>query len=147
MEITYPGLMWLSIGVILFVMEMAVPGFVLFFFGVAAMITALGSYLFEWSVNIQLAVFLGASLISLFGLRSIVKKVLIGDTLDEGEDSILAKGGERCEVTTTIIPPAEGQVKFAGTFWRAQADEAIEAGTVVEVIHQKELLIHVKKVL
>lgn len=31
MEITYPGLFWLIIGVILFLLEMAVPGFVLFF--------------------------------------------------------------------------------------------------------------------
>lgn len=146
MEITHPGLMWLSIGVLLFVMEMAVPGFVLFFFGLAAMITALGSYIFEWSLNLQLAVFLGASLVSLFGLRSIVKKVLIGDTLDEGEDSILAKGGERCIITATIVPPAEGQVKFAGTFWRAESDETIEEGSIVEVVQQKDLLIRVKKV-
>lgn len=146
MEITHPGLMWLSIGVLLFVMEMAVPGFILFFFGLAAMITAAGSYLFNWSLNIQLAVFLVASLISLFGLRSIVKKVMIGDKIDEGEDSILAKGGEHCTVTVAITPPGEGQVKFAGTFWRAEADEPIKEGAVVEVVYQEDLLIRVKKI-
>ena len=36
MEIAYPSLMWLIIGVSLFVLEMAVPGFVLFFFGLLA---------------------------------------------------------------------------------------------------------------
>ncbi len=79
MEIAYPGLMWLTIGVTFFVLEMAVPGFALFFFGLAAWLTALGCYFFSWSINTQLAVFLVLSLVCLFGLRGIVKKVFIGD--------------------------------------------------------------------
>lgn len=145
MEIAYPGLMWLIIGVTLFILEMAVPGFILFFFGLAAMLTALGCYFFPWSVNTQLAVFLVLSLVSLFSLRGIVQKVFIGDKKEDGEDSIFASGGEKCVVTSTITPPAEGQVKFGGTFWRAEADDAIEEGTVVEIVKQKDLLITVKK--
>ena len=113
MEITYPGLMWLTIGVTFFVLEMAVPGFVLFFFGLAAWLTALGCYFFPWNVNTQLGVFLALSLVCLFGLRGIVKKVFIGDKKDDEPDSILASGGEKCVVSATITPPAEGQVKFA----------------------------------
>jgi membrane protein implicated in regulation of membrane protease activity len=145
MEITYPGLMWLTIGVTFFVLEMAVPGFILFFFGLAAWLTALGCYFFPWSVNTQLAVFLVLSLVCLFGLRGIVKKVFIGDKKDAEPDSILANGGEKCVITNAIKPPAEGQVKFAGTFWRAEADEEIEKGEVVEIIKQIDLLITVKK--
>jgi len=145
MEIAYPGLMWLTIGVTFFVLEMAVPGFVLFFFGLAAWLTALGCYFFPWSVNTQLAVFLVLSLVCLFGLRGIVKKVFIGDKKDAEPDTILANGGEKCVVTSDIKPPAEGQVKFAGTFWRAEADEEIEEGEVVEIVQQNDLLITVKK--
>lgn len=146
MEIVYPSLMWLIIGVTLFVLEMAVPGFVLFFFGVAAWITALGCYLFPWHVNTQLAVFLVSSIVCLFGLRGIVKKVFIGDSKEDGQDTIMANGGEKCVVTTAINPPSEGQVKFAGTSWRAEADETIEEGEVVEIIKQDNLLITVKKI-
>lgn len=145
MEIAYPGLMWLSIGVTFFVLEMAVPGFILFFFGLAAWLTALGCYYFPWSVSTQLAVFLVLSLVCFFGLRGIVGKVFIGDKKDEEPDSILAKGGEKCVVSVGIEPPAEGQVKFAGTFWRAEASEAIEEGEVVEIVEQKDLLITVVK--
>ena len=145
MEIAYPGLMWLTIGVTFFVLEMAVPGFVLFFFGLAAWLTALGRYFFPWSVNTQLAAFLVLSLVCLFGLRGIVKKVFIGDKKEAEPDSILANGGEKCMVTITIKPPAEGQVKFAGTFWRAEADEEINEGDVVEIVEQKDLFITVKK--
>lgn len=145
MEITYPGLMWLTIGVTFFVLEMAVPGFVLFFFGLAAWLTALGCYFFPWSVNTQLGVFLVLSLVCLFGLRGIVKKVFIGDTKEEEPDSILANGGEKCVVTAPIAPPAEGQVKFAGTFWRAESNEAFAEGDIVEIVKQNNLLITVKK--
>ncbi len=146
MELVNPGLMWLSIGVILFVLEMAVPGFILFFFGLAAWITALGCYLFHLNLNTQLAVFLVSSLITLFSLRSVVKKVFTGDSKDDEEDSIMAKGGEKCVVSAAITPPAEGQVKFSGTFWRAEAIENIAEGEVVEIVKQKDLLITVQKI-
>ncbi len=146
MELTNPGLLWLSMGVLLFVMEMVVPGFILFFFGVAAWITALACYLLPVTLDIQLAIFLGASLVSIFGLRSFVKKVFMGDTVDSIQNSIMADGGEKCEVTTSIIPPAEGQVKFSGTFWRAEANEQIDVGEVVEIVKQDGLLISVKKI-
>ncbi len=145
MEITYPGLMWLTIGVTFFVLEMAVPGFILFFFGLAAWLTALACYLFPLSINTQLAVFLVLSLVCLFTLRGIVQKVFIGDTKDDEPDSILAKGGVKCVVTSSIKPPAEGQVKFSGTFWRAEASEDIEEDEVVEIVEQNDLLITVKK--
>ncbi len=146
MELTSPGLLWLIIGVVLFLLEMAVPGFVLFFFGLAAWITALGSYLFNWGLNIQLGVFLASSLLCLFGLRNIVKKVFMGDAKEDGADSILASGGEKCMVSKGIYPPAEGQVKFSGTFWRAEAEEAIEEGEMVTIVQQNDLLITVQKI-
>ncbi len=146
MELTNPGLLWLTMGGLLFVMEMAVPGFILFFFGVAAWITALACYLFPLTLNVQLGIFLVASLISLFGLRTIVRKVFMGTAIDESSDSIMADGGEKCEVTIAIIPPAEGQIKFAGTVWRAEAGEQIAAGEIVEIVKQDGLLISVKKI-
>lgn len=147
MELNNPGLFWLSIGVILFVLEMLIPGFVLFFFGIAAWITALACLVLPLTLNTQLTVFLISSLLSLFCLRRIAKKIFIGDEKDPDGDSLLAKGGERCVVTSAILPPAEGQIKFAGTFWRARAEEAIASGDVVEVIRQEELLIFVKKII
>jgi len=145
MELASPGLLWLSIGVILFVMEMAVPGFILFFFGIAAWITALGSYFFDWNITIQLSIFLVASLTSLFGLRRLVQKTFIGNSKEDGQDTIMAQGGEKCTVSIAIHPPAEGQVKFGGTFWRATANEPCEEGEVVVIEKQDDLLITVKK--
>ncbi len=55
MGIVTAPLFWLIIGVMLLFLELAVPGFILFFFGVGALLTSLGAYLFHLSLSWQLA--------------------------------------------------------------------------------------------
>lgn len=146
-----PALYWLIIGVMLFFVEMAVPGFVLFFFALGALVTALAAWLTPISIAWQLALFIGASLISLLSLRGLIQRKFLAaapaDEEEEGdEDVILAVAGERGVVSMTITPPGEGQIKYAGTFWRAIAEEKIEEGEIISIVRQKDLVIQVEKV-
>lgn len=144
-------LFWLIMGVMLLVLEMALPGFVLFFFGLGALITSLVTYLFPISISWQLALFIAASLVSLFSLRNVIQRRFFkqptGEEEDEvDEDVVLAVPGERGVVFMTIVPPGEGRIKYAGTFWRATADERIDEGEIISVVSQDGLVIHVEKV-
>jgi membrane protein implicated in regulation of membrane protease activity len=144
-----PALYWLIIGVMLFFLELAVPGFILFFFALGALVTALVAWLSPISLVWQLGLFIAASLVSLLSLRNIIQKKLIApasDAGDEDEDVLLAVSGEKGVVSMTIAPPAEGRIKYAGTSWRAMADEKIEEGEIVTIVRQKGLIIHVEKV-
>lgn len=146
-----PALYWLIIGVMLFFLEMAVPGFVLFFFALGALVTALVAWLTPVSVAWQLALFISASLVSLLSLRGVIQKKFLSSTSDAedeeiDEDVFLAVAGERGVVSMTINPPAEGQIKYSGTFWKATADEQIEEGEIISVVKQEGLVIHVEKV-
>jgi len=146
-----PALYWLIIGVMLFFLEMAVPGFVLFFFALGALVTALVAWLTPVSVAWQLALFISASLVSLLSLRGVIQKKFLSSTSDAeddemDEDVFLAVAGERGVVSMTISPPAEGQIKYSGTFWKATADEQIEEGEIISVVKQEGLVIHVEKV-
>jgi membrane protein implicated in regulation of membrane protease activity len=144
-----PALYWLIIGVMLFFLELAVPGFILFFFALGALVTALIAWLSPISLVWQLGLFIAASLVSLLSLRNIIQKKLIApasDAGDEDEDVLLAVSGENGVVSMTIAPPAEGRIKYAGTSWRAMADEKIEEGEIVTIVRQKGLIIHVEKV-
>ena len=58
METVDPALYWLIIGVMLFFLEMALPGFILFFFGLGAMITALVAWVLPIAISWQLALFI-----------------------------------------------------------------------------------------
>lgn len=146
-----PALYWLIIGVMLFFVEMAVPGFILFFFALGAMVTALAAWLAPISIAWQLAIFITASLVSLFGLRNIIQKKLFVKTSKDGEAGIededaLVVAGEKGVVSMTIDPPAEGRIKYSGTSWRAAADEKIEEGEIVTIVCRKDLVIQVEKV-
>ncbi len=156
MSLPYPELYWLIIGVTLLLLELALPGFIIFFFGLGALFTSCAAWLLppeNFPIAWQLAMFLVTSLLSLVALRGIIlRKFFTPSQVDkdakqkeQGEDVIHARPGEKAIVTLAISPPAEGQLKYGGTFWRATADEAIAAGEPAVIIRQHELVIHVKK--
>ncbi len=145
MELTTTGLVWLIVGVLLLILEFVLPGFVLFFFGLGALVTFLCSWLFQPSLNEQLVIFLISSLASLFTLRGLIKRTFLGGSTAELDDRAIARGGESVVVTQTISPPMEGKVKYSGTFWRALADERIDKGEAALVVSQEGLIMRVKK--
>ena len=147
MLLNTPWLLWFLAGGVLLLMELFVPGFVLFFFALGAWTAALCAGLFGVGPNGQILVFLVASILSLVSLRSLVKKVFSGDkTSGDRTDQVMAPSGTTCMVVAAIVPPAEGKVKYSGTSWRAIAAERIEAGEMVEIIRQEGLLMTVKRV-
>ncbi len=144
MTLTTAGLMWLIMGVICFLLEMMLPGFIIFFFGLGAWITALVCWFYPITINVQLAIFLVSSLMSLFILRGIIRKTFFGDVSADEED-VIVTAGESATVAADIIPPAEGKIKYSGTHWRAIADERINKGSVVTIISQDGLCMKVAK--
>lgn len=151
MSVIDPALYWLIIGVMLFFLELALPGFILFFFGLAAIITAAVAWLTPIAIAWQLGLFIVSSVVSLMTLRDVIqrnffkpKEVVEGEEPDE--DVVLAAPGERAVVGVTILPPAEGRINYSGTSWRATADEKIEEGEIVAVVRQDNLVIHVEKI-
>ncbi len=144
MTLTTAGLMWLIMGVICFLLEMMLPGFILFFFALGAWITALVCWLYPVTLNVQLAIFLSSSLLSLFILRGIIRKTFFGD-VSADEDDVIVAAGDSATVSVDIIPPAEGKIDYSGTQWRAIADEQIGKGSVVTIISQDGLCMKVAK--
>lgn len=146
-----PALYWLIIGVMLFFLELALPGFVMFFFGLAALITALVAWVTPIAIVWQLALFTTSSLVLFVTLRNVIQRRFF-DKPDpeegegEDEDQVLAVPGDRAVVGVTIEPPAEGRINYSGTSWRATADESIEEGEIVAVVRQENLVIHVEKI-
>ncbi|MCK9175371.1 MAG: NfeD family protein [Desulforhopalus sp.] len=148
--IDYPGLYWLIIGVTLGVLELAVPGLVLFFFAVGALITALITAFFpQLAIVWQLLTFILTSLAFLALLRGVLMRRFLApsevdiDSMDDG-DVVYAKPGDHATVTLAINPPAIGQIKYGGTFWSATASVPVEAGNVVSIVRQKNLVMEVE---
>ena len=143
-----PAFWWTLTGVLLMISEFVVPGVILFFFGLGALITALLVKLIPGlTLDWQLGIFTLASLSSLFGLRRFLKPVFTGRTRAAGDAQTVNEGfaGEEAEVSRTITPEKPGKILLHGTEWKAKADETIEPGEHVEVVAQKSLTLTVKR--
>ena len=134
-----PTFWWIIIGLTLILCEFAVPGLILFSFGIGAIITGLFA-LFIPSLNLQLALFSLFSLLSLFGLRRILKPMFTGKTTDRNTD-YMPEGmiGQRCTVETLIQPDSAGKVILNGASWRAESNETLQPGTRVIIQEQRSL--------
>jgi len=139
-----PVLLWFLVGIAFFVVELVLPGFIIFFFGFGAWCAALFVSMFDLSLSWQLLIFLIASLITLVLLRSWLRGVFLGFSRQE-DDSVVAEPVSTATgvVVEDIVPPAYGRVKYGGTFWQAEADQKLLSGTTVRVVEQKNLLIKV----
>ncbi|WP_285008512.1 NfeD family protein [Pedobacter faecalis] len=137
-------LIWFCIGFAFFLLEFLLPGFILFFFGVGAWIVAIMTLMAEVSVNTQILVFIGSSVITVLLLRNWLKAkfgTTVNDT--ELEDEFVGKVGQ---AETNIGPNQQGKVEFKGTMWDAISDEPILAGENVLITGTKSIKLIVKPI-
>jgi membrane protein implicated in regulation of membrane protease activity len=136
------AVIWFIVGFALFVLEFAVPGLVLFFFGLGAWITGIVLLLTDTGFNGQIAIFLASSVIFLLLFRKWVKKILWSrKEASEIEDEFVGRTGV---AVTPIGPGKGGKVDFKGTVWDARSDEAIAEGEQVIITGNDSIILIVK---
>lgn len=123
---------WLVISGIFFILEMVTVGFLVFWFGIGALLAMVCSF-FTDSIVIQTTVFLISSTALLFLTKPLVKKLSKKDKVQTNAYSIIGKTG----IVTREINSKKGigQVKIESETWSAKTenDEVIPVGTEVEV--------------
>lgn len=137
---------WLAVGLVLMIAEVVTPGFILFFFGLAAVLVGLLSFIpaVAASGTLQLILFAALSVATLLLLRRQMKALFTGRSRNgqpEIEDALL---GRHAVVTERIAAPRDGKVEVNGVMWTATAGEVIEAGTPVEVVGREGLTLRVR---
>jgi len=145
-EFLKPEVVWFLVGLTLLILEFAMPGLVIFFFGVGACVVAVVCLVTEITFNLQLIIFIGASVLSLLLLRKWIKGVFLGHTISKQnlKENLEDFVGQHAVVIQKIVPKAGGKVEFHGTNWMAQADQEIAEGTVVEIIDKDNITFKVK---
>ena len=73
-----PALIWALVGLGLLLAEFAIPGLVVFFFGIGALVVAIVCVFAKVSLDIQLIIFIVASVALLLSLRRWLKTVFLG---------------------------------------------------------------------
>ena len=138
--------LWIYAGCALMFLELIAPGFVMFFFGLAAATVGVCRAVFGegFDVSWQLAVFSAASILYIAVLRRFLKKIFVGGKVETKTDFDNDSVGRVGEVTEAIEPPKTGRVLLGDAEWTAVADVPIAKGTDVRVIAQNNLTMTVK---
>lgn len=146
---------WIVLGIILVLMELVVPSFTIFWFGLGAVVTGvLLALIPEISLKWQILVFSVSSVgftifwFHLFVPRKKIQSLLVDEQAAIGQTGIAA--------TRALIPGEIGRVVFSvpvldDESWKYIADEPIETGNRVRVTavlsaERKERILKVEKV-
>jgi len=132
-----PELIWFIVGLILFLLELVLPGFVIFFFAVGAWVTALVCLVANPGINLQVIVFAVTSVLSLLALRKMIQKRFFfsKDNLSESVEDEFT--GKEAVALTDFKAGINGKVDFKGTSWNAESEKNIREGQTV-IIRSKE---------
>lgn len=125
---------WLIAAGIFFIIEIATVGFLVFWFGIGALIAMVVS-IFVPNVYIQAIVFIVSSTLLIFFTKPFVNKfVNKGKTIATNAYSIIGRTG----IVTKEINDLKGtgQVKIGGETWSAKtlSEETLPENTEIEVI-------------
>lgn len=139
-----PDLFWFILGLVFLLLELAIPGFVIFFFGVGAWITSLVCLLANPGLDLQIIIFSLTSILSLILLRKMLTKRFFKENSgspDTLEDEFLGKEAIALE---SIAAGKKGKVEFKGATWNATAKDDIESGQTVEITEKESIRLIVK---
>ena len=125
---------WLIVAGIFFIGEIFTAGFLVFWLGIAAMLTMLVS-IFTSNLIIQTAVFVIASALLLFLTKPFVDKYITkkDKSVATNAFSLIGKKGI---VTKEITSISFGQVKVGEELWTAVSEDStpLSEGTEIEVV-------------
>ncbi len=131
-----PEVVWLSLGILLLLVEVTTGGFWVGFFGLGAIVAGL----LVWfgaveSLNAQVAAFVLSSVLPLILFRrSLVRWLNRGKPIVPIGDA----AGQTAVVVSEIGPDTIGRVEFQGTTWDAEAisGERFAPNTRVRIVKQ-----------
>ena len=137
-----PAVIWFLIGLGLLILELALPGLVVLFFGIGAWVTALACKIFDIDLNFQILIFLVISLLGLLLLRKYLKNRFFSRKKGEAE-ALEEFIGHKAKVLSDF-KDGEGKVEIKGTPWNAVCDEPLKIGQTVVIEKKDSLTLFVK---
>lgn len=142
-----PQYLWIIGGFVLILLELALPGLTLLFFGIGALLVGILCWMLDIPLNIQLTIFLITSIFTLLTLRNWFKKlfskVLKYEKIPSDFDEFV---GQRAVVVEDIPDNGVGKVEFRGTRWEAESSAPIAKGASVKIITNKNITLIVETI-
>ena len=145
-----PTTIWFLLGLILVLLEFAVPGVILVFFGVGAWIVAASTYIgITGSFESQVLLFSITSIALLVFLRKWIKGKFYGHVSDVQDPTRNLNEfiGKSVVVLKDVIPGKPGgKVEFKGATWSAVSDEHIKNGELAFITERDGITLKIKRI-
>ncbi|MGN1163332.1 MAG: NfeD family protein [Candidatus Ornithospirochaeta sp.] len=133
-------LIWLSLGIVLSILELFVPGVFLVGIGSAMAVTSIVAA-FSLPLWLQLLTF-GVCIVLFFVfIRPLVDKIP-SNARKSGTDALMGKTGV---VVGAISPHDDGRVKVNGEEWKAKSDDTLEEGREVVICDIEGVTLKVRR--
>jgi membrane protein implicated in regulation of membrane protease activity len=139
-----PELFWFILGLLLFLLELVLPGFFIFFFGLGAWVVSLICLIANPGVNLQIVIFAVVSVLTLMTLRKIIQKKFFYSKGRESEDVEDEFTGKEALALADFGPGKKGTVEFKGTQWKAESKADIKQGDPVIITEKDSFTLIVK---
>lgn len=123
---------WLITAGVFFVLEIFTAGFLVFWFGIAALLAMLVSFITN-NLIVQTTVFVIFSALLIFATKPLVKKLSNKDNI---KTNVYSLTGKKAIVIEDIDwATSSGQIKIEGQIWSAKTKEQVNIpkGTEVEI--------------
>ena len=134
---------WLIASGIFFVGEIFTVGFLIFWFGIGALLTMLASFFIQ-NIFAQAIIFIVSSTILLLLTKPLINKFISKKTIPTNIYEIIGKKG----IVTQEISSShdKGQVKVGNETWTAISDEKLSLNQEIEVLKVDGVKLIVKSV-
>lgn len=144
-EFLTPGVIWFLIGLAFLLLELIIPGLIIFFFGLGAWVTSLCYVVFHPGLNGQLIIFIISSLLGLFLLRKFLKHKFFKANNLEAEALDEEFVGKTAIADIDMATNVPGKLSFKGTRWTAISDCDIKASERVKITNKESLTLYITK--
>ena len=126
---------WLISGVILILLEFAVPGAILSFLGIASILVATLMYYgyIDGIVEIMITWFITSLFLVIF-VRALFLRIMPGASEVEGTDELKDALGGEVEVITEISKNGMGRVRYRDTTWDAMSESQLLVGARAKIV-------------
>lgn len=135
-------IIWLSVGVLLMILELVIPGMVTVFMGAAAVIVAGLRWIgLVESLGVSIALWMILSAVLVVALRSVLQRFLPSESTHNAADEDTMALGQVVEVIRTCTDDTTtGRIRYQGTTWMAQTlDGEIPAGANARLLYRDNL--------
>ncbi|GAA5096241.1 NfeD family protein [Wohlfahrtiimonas larvae] len=128
---------WFTVGIILIILEMLLPGMFLMWFGVSALLVGVITLIISMSINSELILFAITSVLSVITVILIMRKVSPNTQSTITHNLNQARGSEFIGMTFTLdskVMNNDGKLNIGDTAWLIKGPDA-EAGAHIEITH------------